>query len=124
MHCCAPAPRDAQHAWAAAQFVPVEVAVEVVVDVGMVVDVVVVVAVEVVVAVPPAHAGFTHFPAGAVLACTQLERAMRAVRQGDPTVKFCMAQFASHVDAVLSQGHCISQAMKAAHGLPVKSPLA
>jgi hypothetical protein len=120
VHCCAPAPRDAQHAWAAAQLLAVEVTVEVDVPVGVVVDVVVEVAVE----VPPEHAGFTQVPAGAVLACTQSLRAKRAVRQGDPTVRFCMAQFASHMDAVLSQGHCISQAMKAAHALPVRSPLA
>jgi hypothetical protein len=115
-HCWAPAPRVAQHAWAAAQLPPVEVAVEVDVAVG--------VAVEVAVAVPPGHTGCTHFPVGAVLLCEQLDKAIKAVRQGDPTARFCKAQVDSHVDAVLSQGHCISQVMKATQGLPVKSPLA
>jgi hypothetical protein len=59
-----------------------------------------------------------------VFPTTQASTAIRAVKQVDPDAAYVVAQVASQVVAVASQGHFNWQFMKSAQGLPVKLPLA
>jgi hypothetical protein len=101
-----------QHVCKATQLVPVEVVVEVVVFVAVLVFVEVVV-----------QTGWVQLAPAPV--STQPDRVVKQVRQVAPAVVANPAvQFDSHVVAVASQGHAISQLMKSAQAPPVKLPLA